>query len=1235
MSLSMRIRALLAVFLLGAILPAFAQQTLGGITGGVTDTTGAVVPKVTVKIVNISTGLVRTAVTSSHGAYQFTGLPAGTYTVTFTRNGFKTVHFSTVIVQANRTATVAAKLQPGAAGTTITVSGTPLLNQVDTTNGYILGSQTIQQIPLATGSFTQLAILSPGVNADLLTGSGTNEGLGNQSINANGQRDTSNSFTFNSVNANNIFNGKTSSDVGSNRYVLNTNENFLAGGQIQENTSVYDAIGQGMPTPPKETIQEMRVNTSMYDASQGANSGAHVDVSTMSGTNQLHGQVYGYRGSDWLNAAPFFFKTDPSIPANQKVPRLLRGVYGFTLGGPIVKNKLFYFGSYQATRVHDQMNGFSPVVVPFNLTNDRSAATLGTTYGINPSSINPVALKILNAKGPNGQYLIPTPTITDPNLANSLGHDAVVQGPPSTFNADQVNANLDYNVNNSDLLSSKYYFQNDPSYSPFAVSQTIGFGQHLRAGAQVYSLDNVKILTPNLTWEQKLGFIRETAYATTDQSLTPSDIGINLFGSSHFPGLYIRQADPTGTAYGSLSFGPDSNFSNAGIYQNQYEFSTNLNWVTGRHTLSFGMEWDHNHLNVINKANDVASLSFNSFPAFLQGQLRLGEDNSVMFAGASSRHYVSNQLGGYAQDKFQVTRNLVLTLGVRYDYDGPLSEINGLMVNFDPSKYQYNAATDTIVNDGIIVSGNNSQYHTPGASASTLTGRQWGIAPRVGFAWSPSFMKNFVVRSGFGIYYDRGEFFTEFSPSAGFGFNGPFGVTLQPPFVLPVLSTSADNLSNPFGTTAPTQPNGNPSQLAALLPNIAQLISGNYPAGNQFGPYLFGGYDPSNTLPYSENWSLDLQWQPVNTLVMTAAYIGNRGLHEVLPIPFNQPGIATPSSPINGQIYSYGYNVPGLSTESINTIDGGNTDLRVPYVGYSPNSVLYKAEGVSYYNSLQLGLTKRISHGLQVGLAYTWSHSLDEGSGLGLFYNGNDPLNPRTGYGSSDFDRTHVFTANYYYQIPGFGGGKGFAGKLLSGWGITGVTVLESGQPYNVYDFSGGIASIYYSTNDFITNPIVPLASGYTPGSALTGASGANPNDPALNPNAFTVPYIAPGTGGVPPCENVSGKMICDIYETGYGNGHRNIFRGPFQARADLSLFKNTQLNERFQLNYSLDVFNLTNTTSFDTPNNNVSFNPYYGNPPEGPNGVGYQFPPSGELGVIQHTIGSPRQVQMSLHLVF
>jgi Carboxypeptidase regulatory-like domain len=367
-------RIALALFTLPNLPALHAQGLLGTILGTVTDATGASIGGATVKARSLATNLEVTAQTKDGGLYQVPNLPIGTYSLTISKTGFQTEVHSQIIVQAERSTTVNAVLQVGAVTQTVEVSATPLVNEVDTTNGYVLDESVIRNTPLGTGSFTQLAILSPGVNADFLAGTGSNAGLGNQAIWANGQRDSSNSFMVNGISANNLFNGKSGSQVSSSRFTLNTGQGANTAGTVATSTSAYDAIGQALPTPPVETLQEVRVNTSMYDATQSANSGAHIALITKSGSNALHGEAYEYFQNNVFNAAPFFRNANTSIAASQKVPALHYNRFGATLGGLIVKDKLFFFGSWQSHRVSDLLGGTSTITVPQHLTDDRGAA---------------------------------------------------------------------------------------------------------------------------------------------------------------------------------------------------------------------------------------------------------------------------------------------------------------------------------------------------------------------------------------------------------------------------------------------------------------------------------------------------------------------------------------------------------------------------------------------------------------------------------------------------------------------------------------------------------------------------------------------------------------------------------------------------------------------------------------------------------------------------------------------
>jgi len=1343
-----------------------AQQTLGGITGTVTDTSGAVISGATVTLLGDETKLTRTQTTSSTGSYSFVNLPLGTYTLNFTQQGFQSETVPSIQVQANRTATVNAELKIGNVNESITVEETPLLNMVDTTNGYVMDKLEIDAVPLPTGSFTGLAILSPGVNAELSGGTGANAGLGNAPVWANGQRDTSNSFLLNGVDGRSLFNGKTTSQVNSARIVNATgvsNASGLSAIPIQSSASVYLAIGESLPSPAPESIQEVRVNTSMYDAQQGSTSGAHIDMSTGSGTNNIHGQAYVHRGTNWLNADPYFYNADPNIPQSEKNPGLHRYSAGGTIGLPIKKDKLFFYGSYQYTHAADDEIGISRAFVPPNLTDDRSltglatAANTDTTFaspgnstftapvrvtpnfttancgsGVNDTcGINPIAYTFFNYKLPNGQYLIPSanpnsvlanPGLYSSNpqiqadLINAFPEDAEVPG-TALFRAHQAVADLDWNPNSSHSFSAKYYYQHDPTIAPYAYSMVAGFSQHLDAGSQVISLSHTQIVRSNLSVTETFGFIREKAYSTIDQPFTaaqfatacetltgqsPTACTIDTLGTTHFPGVSMVFAGTTATAYDdptNIGAGASSLGAFTGAFQNRFNPTANAIWTLGKHTITFGGSFSYTQLNAENNRNEIGTIASPDFTNFVVGNLTPNYNFNIttLPVGNPNRYWRSNESGEYIQDKYQMRSNLSITAGLRWDWDGGLTEKYGNLLNFSPSAYNYNPTTDTIVSNGLIVAGNNPKAGTPGVSNSTLTGRQWGFAPRIGVAWSPKIFNNkLVVRAGWGMYYDRGELFTYLSPGTtqNITTGGPFGVNLSQPFVNS-LSVSNPTFENPWGTLATlatNQPSGNPKNI--ILPNACELATGLgatapnagcTPSTNNVTPFFLADYARNNKLPYTMNATLDIQWQPTNSLAIDIGYVNALGRHEVIPIPFNQARIATPTNPLCGpaptcanpagspwaQFYTYGYTVQQASSTPctiahggynafsdncplplpngqpmITTPEGGNTDLRDAYIGIANESESYNAEGISSYNALQAHIEKKLGHGLAAGLSYTYSRSFDEQSAMGLFYNGNNPLNVRSGYGPSDFDRTHVFNADYHYELPKFFEPSKWEGKVANGWGIQGVIIVQSGQPYSVIDYSGAVGNIYYGIFNGITNPIVPLnySIGCTPQNALTGYNGATPGQPALKASCFTVPLLTPSA----PNDIAPG----DNYETDFTSGQRNIFRQTWQRNADISLFKVTTLTERFTLKYILDVFNMTNTPSFDVPIDNVTQNLAYGQFPQvgtpsvptpqtcastggaaGPPNYFYNCP--GGLGQVTKTIGSSRQVQMSLSLVF
>ncbi len=845
------------------------------------------------------------------------------------------------------------------------------------------------------------------------------------------------------------------------------------------------------------------------------------------------------------------------------------------------------------------------------------------------------------------------------------------------------------------------------------------------------SLNNVQTIGSSLSISETIGILREKVFATNDQPFTPTSVGMSGAFGNYFPGFTINDAigdafdSSTGPLYGltapSLSIGPDAEYqgANTGVFQNRIMPSGSAIWAKGRHTLAFGGSWSYTQLNLRDRRTGTGNVASPDYVAFLDNWVTpYSTQNftaSTFLQGNADRYLRANETGLFVQDKFQMTSHLSVTAGLRYDWNGGLTEKYGNLFNFDPKQYSYNAVSDTITSTGFIIAGNNANG-TKGVSNTTLTGRQWGIAPRLGFAWQPtSFHSKFVVRGGGGFYYDRGELFTYLSPgyAAGEVEGGPFGIVQTPPFVTqqhcPYSSSfqAADptflylnyipicggddftpptpgpgepySLASPWGSTrgpGPSSPKA--SDIANYLPNAEEIIDGTVTGSNSQQPFILGVYNRANKLPYSMNFTLNIQYQPRNDLMIEIGYVGNLGRHQIIPVPFNQAQIATQSNPTHPggkvfpqysgasvtQYYSYGYTVYNPNNfypicvnldvnctygAMMNNYEGGNVDLRVPYIGYSSESESYTAAGIAGYDALESHLEKRLSHGFQAGVSYTYSHATDEQSGLGLFYNGNNPTNLRSGYGSADFDRTHVLNFTYGVTSPKVFATDTLQGKVLDSWSLHGIAVIQSGQPYSVIDYSGAVGSIYYSTFNGITNPIVPLAPGCNRKNALTGQNGAfyNPTTQtgaALKASCFTLPLIAPGTMGVP-----SG----DPFETNFTSGQRNIFRQSWQRRVDASLVKELPIHEQYTLRYTFDVYNVFNTASFDIPQNNVNQNQAFNNVPDeiglgptqaaptnncqsNPYGVNtgfYNCPAA--LGITKHTIGSPRQIQMSLHFDF
>ncbi len=514
------------------------------------------------------------------------------------------------------------------------------------------------------------------------------------------------------------------------------------------------------------------MNASMYDAQQGATSGAQIDVNTSTGTNSWHGQLYGTYANNLMNASPFFFNqayqlTQQGIgvfPQSMVNPWLRRWSSGITAGGPLIKDKLFFFAAYQRRENEDNATGLSQMTVPSGLTDDRSTAGLEAADlswgGSGNVPIDPVAANLLNAKLPNGQYMIPSAQSSAPY---EYGVPNVFLIGTARLISDQATISLDYDATQNDRVSAKYFYQNAPVTRPFGFSETPGFPVTQNNGAQVFSLGNTISIGPRLNWEQRLGFVRMGSFSNYQQTVPGGNLGVSGEQTTNLtpdvlPGLQINNFGNFDQSSPSLYVGPagvPGAFVNMGYYQNRVNPSTNVIFTAGKHTIVAGGGYSYTQLNITNNRTGHAQLVASGFDNFLQGTVKsssvLQSIDPTTDRNNADRYYRTNEFSGYVQDKWQALSNLSITAGVRYDYHGGMTEKYGNFFNFDPALYNVTGSSTTgfnVVNSGFVIAGNNKQNPTKGVSASTLEGRQWGVSPRLGLAWTPKTFHNKVVVSG-------------------------------------------------------------------------------------------------------------------------------------------------------------------------------------------------------------------------------------------------------------------------------------------------------------------------------------------------------------------------------------------------------------------------------------------------------------------------------------------------------
>ncbi len=1158
-------RVFTALLFVGSLLalcsPALSQsQTTGRIAGTVKDERGAVIARAEVIVHSNATAEERRVTTDDQGSYSVSSLAPGLYRVRVIANGFAPAHFDPVQVVITETTAVNARLTV-AAGIVdpVNVRIAPLMQAEGPQLGRVVDARAVSELPLATRNFTQILALSPGTAVSLADN--TALGRNSQNISVNGARVTQNDFEINGIDANN----------------LTTNA----------------AAGVAVPAP--ESIQEFKVQTSLYAATFGRAGGGNIQAVTKSGGNSFHGAAYEYFRHDAINANNPFLKA-----AGVSRPNLRRNVFGGLLGGPIKANRLFFFISYQGTR---ERNGASPnsltsnVLIAPGLTDDRSQTNLLTTFRPRSSptaplatSINPVALALLNAKLADGQFAIPTPQPDGHYSGTAI----------STYREDQFNTNVDYHFKEKDWLAARFFSSNAPQVLalPSGGANVPGFGANQTQINRLISVQDIHLFSPRIINEARWGYSFVRGDTTGQNPIRDADLGIKRANASVYPGLGLIRIGATGTnalAIGNAGTNVDTRNS-----QSATTLVDTLSITRGQHNLRVGGQVIFYRNTLMANNNRRGTITFQSFNNFLLGTA----NNSVYGDGINTRILRASDYSFFIQDDWRLSRKLAFNLGLRYEVDLPPYETRGALATFEPALYRPRMEVDAAGNPigppvgGFVQAGNvTAQFdlaEAPNVSKRVLTSVDPNnFAPRVGFAYSPLDSGRMVVRGGYGIYYSR--------PSTAY-----IGIAINAP-PLYTIRRSPTGGTVPFAD--PFFPLPSQDQFPTFVKGVAL-------AGQIF--------DRGMRTAYIQQYNAGVQYALGKDLLFEAAYVGSRGVNLIRDLAINQARLASPQRPIinavTGQVIT------------TNTPAATNVALRAPYQGVEVGSFLQiQSTAQSSYNSMQMSLTRRLSRGLQFLASYTYARSLDNASGgsdsMGevrdtINIAGNQ-FDNRANRGVSDFDRTHRFVLSYLWDLPRpVFARRSTAGRLLfANWQVAGIVTSMSGSPIDIVD--GGAGSFYGLSggNNGLVRP-----------SWATGATNvtATSNIPAgyfFNPLAFVRPTVL--AGQVIPSSN--GTATAGAIGSDFGNVGRNVLRGPAQSNVDISVIKRFPLRESMNIELRGEFFNLLNHVNFANPISNLSAVAATSIDTNSGRITGS----SGDFGRIISTSNNPRMIQFAVKLNF
>lgn len=1110
--------ALALVCLFAGMRSVNAQQLTAQIKGTVEDASGAAIPDAQVTATNVQTGVDTTVPSKNDGTFEFLQLPVGVYRVTVTKTGFGTFTAANVQLVLNQIYNLPVTLQVGAVSTAVEVQGNAAQVETSTTQlGTVIQGQQIVDLPLNGRNWVSMEQLAPGVVAG-------SDRFGNNYA-TNGSQAQQNSF---------LVNGADDIDL-----PLNT-PSFI---------------------PNPDAIGEFNLIDSTINPEYGRNSGGVLNAIIKSGTNSFHGDAFDFYRDTFLDSRNLFSITKPIFHQNQ---------FGGTVGGPVWKDHTFFFLSYQGTRnrqpesgasdtttvfTPDQRNGIFPDITtcptsqsclsPFPLVGENGLTyPAGTAYStifptghIPTADFNPIAAKLMATYVP---------------LPNSPG--GLFSFNPITTNVtDQGIARLDHTFSTKDAVWVTLQFQHGtaPETLPFTGATVPGFGDTSTRAYKFFTADWTHTFGPTTLNELRASFLRFNFVTVEPISPTlPSSAGFAI--NPQYPaGAGLPFISLTG--YFNLGFstnGPQPRIDST------YELADNFSKVVGNHTLKFG--FDGKRYDVDNPFNAVnnGSYTFNGTGLYSTGDpgadFLLGIPDSYSQGSGGWIVARTYEYYGYAQDNWKVNQNLTLNFGAGYQIDTPLvnSHFGGLDLNcFIPGEQSkvFPTAPNSILYPG-----------DPGCTASGYHNHYDHIGPRFGFAYSPggSNTKTFVIRGGFGVYFNRSE---EELALQNLG---------APPFSITSIGAASSNPSfaNPFVDIKTGAVTPNPFPFTPAAPGSAV----NY---TPFEPLSLNVINPSFTDPYSMNYNLNIQKELPGAMVLQVGYVGSLGRHEEMtyegdPIApsFSAACALNPACVANSSFQQ------ASPTGALSTI----------YSNFVPANVLasvgYQAsDGNSNYNSLQVSLNKRLTHRLTFQASYTWGHSIDdtssfENSGFGA--RALDPFNFAANRGDSIYDARQRFVASYDYELPHISRfwSNAVTRTVLDGWHVSGITTFQSGFPINPSetDYRSLECSGYqyygcWDAPNVLTSPQI-----LNPRTSSVINTTNNPN----NTVAKNYYYFNPNTFGL----EAIGQL---------GNAGRNDLHGPGVDNTDLALMKRIYLGKsesRF-LELRAEAYNVFNHTQFTVIN--------------------------------------------------